>query len=223
MRRKINFSVGEYYHVYNRGADKRAIFTEHHDNERFQALLYICNNTKAVDMNLHFNEEGRTLFEIFSIEREGTLVDIGAYCHMPNHFHILIREKTEGGIVKFMSKLSIAYAMYFNKKNKRTGVLFEGPYKAKHVDSDVHLKYLFAYIHLNPIKIIDPKWRENGIADREAAQNYLVNYEHSSYVDYQGEIRPENKILHRGAFPGYFTKPNDFSNFIDEWLAFGTQ
>lgn len=223
MRRKIKFSVGEYYHIYNRGTDKRTIFMEHHDNERFQALLYICNSTKAVDMNLHFHEEGRAFYDIFDIERGGTLVDIGAYCHMPNHFHILIREKTEGGIIKFMSKLSIAYAMYFNKKYRRTGGLFEGPFKAKHIDSDRHLKYLFAYIHLNPVKIIDPKWRENGISDRTAAQDYLNNYEYSSHHDYQGGMRLENNILHREAFPEYFTTSMDFNDFVDEWLAFGTQ
>ena len=86
MRRKIDFSIGEYYHIYNRGTDKRTIFIEQNDNERFQALLYICNSLKAVDMNLHFQEEGRTFYDIFDIEREDTLVDIGAYCHMPNHF-----------------------------------------------------------------------------------------------------------------------------------------
>lgn len=219
MRRKIDFSIGEYYHIYNRGTDKRIIFTDDHDYRRFTALLYVCNSTKAVDLNVHFYE-GRSFLELFDIERDDTLVDIGVYCPMPNHFHILVREKTEGGVTKFMSKLAIAYSMYFNRKNERTGGLFEGPFKAKHVTTDEHLKYLFAYAHLNPIKIIDPKWKENGIQNRFNAREYLKSYTHSSYLDYQGEVRPENKILNYDAFPEYFTTPKAFDAFVDEWLTF---
>ena len=222
MARKIKFSVGEYYHIYNRGNDKRIIFMDDHDYRRFQALLYVCNSIKPVDINQHFQED-LDFLELFKIEREDTLVDIGMYCLMPNHVHILIREKREGGISKFMSKLFVAYVMYFNKKNERTGGLFEGPFKAKHVDSDEYLKYLFAYGHLNPVKIIEPKWKENGIADRITAQEYLKSYAYSSYPDYLGEVRLENTILHREAFPEYFTSPKDFNDFIDEWLSFKTE
>lgn len=219
MRRKIDFSIDEYYHIYNRGTDKRTIFMDEHDYKRFKALLYVCNSTKAVDIKLHF-QEGRTFKEIFDVERGDTLVDVGVYCTMTNHFHILIREKIDGGIVKFMSKLAIAYSMYFNKKHKRTGGLFEGPFKAKHVDSDEYLKYIFAYIHLNPVKIIDSEWKENGIRDRAAAEDYLAHYEHSSYPDYQGVNRMENKIINREACPEYFEKPEDFNHFIEDWLSF---
>lgn len=219
MQRKINFSIGEYYHIYNRGTDKRAIFMDDHDYGRFKALLYVCNSIKPVDLNFHF-QEGRAFLELFEIEREDTLVDIGIYCPMPNHFHLLIREKIEGGIQKFMLKLMTAYAMYFNKRNERTGGLFEGRFKAKHIDSDEYLKYIFAYGHLNPVSIIEPKWKEVGIVDRVAAQEYLKNYTHSSYLDYQGVVRIENKILNREAFPKYFTTPKDFDDFVKEWLSF---
>ena len=139
---------------------------------------------------------------------------------MPNHFHILAHEKAKGGITKFMIKLLTAYSMYFNKKNERAGTLFEGKFKAKHIDSDEYLKYIFAYNHLNPVKIIEPKWKENGIADRKAAKQYLAEYYHSSYVDYQGTMRPESKIINRKVFPDYFTTIKDFDLFIDEWLSF---
>lgn len=219
MQRKISFSIGEFYHIYNRGTDKRVIFMDEHDYGRFKALLYVCNSIKPVDLNQHF-QEGESFLELFEVEREDTLVDIGMYCPMPNHFHLLIREKTEGGITKFMSKLSTAYAMYFNKKKERTGSLFEGPFKAKHIDSDEYLKYIFAYGHLNPVSIIEPKWKEVGIVDRVAAQEYLKNYAHSSYLDYQGVVRIENKILSREAFPEYFATPKDFNDFVKEWLSF---
>lgn len=219
MQRKMNFSEGEYYHLYNRGTDKRVIFLEDHDYKRFVALLYVCNSVNSVDITKHFRE-GSSFTELFEIERTDTLVDIGTYCLMPNHFHILVREKREGGIVKFMLKLSTAYSMYFNKRNERTGSLFEGKFKARHADTDEYLKYLFAYIHLNPVKMVDPKWKENKIIDREKALRYLSEYVYSSFLDYQGKVRVEQKILNREVFPEYFASVGDFDAFVVDWLSF---
>jgi len=219
MQRNLNFSIGEYYHIYNRGTDKRVIFMDHHDYQRFMALLYICNSVNSVDVAAHFRS-GRTFVELFEIERDDTLVDIGVYTLMPNHFHLLVREKIDGGITKFMHKLLTAYSMYFNKKHKRSGALFESKFKAIHAHSDVYLKYLFAYHHLNPVKIIDPKWKKNGISDRESAKQFLSEYTYSSYLDYQGLVRLESNILNRSAFPEYFTKIEVFDSFIDEWLRY---
>ena len=91
---------------------------------------------------------------------------------MPNHFHILVKEKIENGISKFMGKLTTGYSMYFNKRYDRTGSLFQGVFKSVHADSDEYLKYLFAYIHLNPIKLINPEWKENGIKDKNRANAF---------------------------------------------------
>lgn len=215
----MNFSTGEYYHIYNRGTDKRNIFMEPHDYKRFDALLYACNSTESVDITKHFRQ-GRSFTELFDIDRGEQLVDIIAYCLIPNHFHLLIRERSEGGIQKFMMKLSTGYSMYFNKKNKRTGALFESRFKAKYIDSDEYLKYLIAYIHLNPIKMIDPEWKKNGIQDLLVAQDYLKNYEYSSYLEYQGVTRLESKILNREAGPWYFTTSKDFGDFVNDWLTF---
>lgn len=220
MQRKIAFSTGEYYHIYNRGTDKREIFLDFHDYNRFKALLYVCNGTNPVNINLHL-QKGRSFFELFDIERGETLVDIIAYCLMPNHFHLLIREKKEGGIAKFLGKLSTGYSMYFNGKNERTGALFEGRFKAKHADSDEYLKYLIAYIHLNPVKIIDPAWKESGISDRLAAQEYLRTYGWSSYPEYQGIMRLESKMINREAGPEYFVTAKDFDDYVNDWLSFG--
>lgn len=218
MQRKIDFSVEEYYHIYSRGTDKRSVFMNQCDYQRFKALLYICNSIEPVDINKHFRE-GKTFIGLFETQQKDTLVDIGVYCLMPNHFHLLVREKKEGGITKFMQKLLTAYSMYFNKKNSRTGALFESKFKAKHVDSDRYLKYLFSYIHLNPVKLIDSKWKENGILDRVGAQQYLEKYTFSSYLDYREEIlRFQAKIINRKVFPDYFNTAKDFNHFINEWL-----
>ncbi len=217
MQRKIEFSIGEYYHIYNRGTEKRAIFIESKDYKRFKILLYLCNSSEPVDMHSVFRS-GSTIPGIFKKDRGDTLVDIGAYCLMPNHFHILIREKIENGISKFTKKLLTAYSMYFNNKNTRKGTLFEGSFQAKHVDSDIYLKYLFAYIHLNPVKLIDSDWKEKGIKNIEEAKEHLNGYQFSSFLDYKNISRLEEKIINKKSFPEYFCTQKDFNSFINEWL-----
>jgi putative transposase len=212
MERKINFSINEYYHVYNRGNNKSLIFLDDFDNKRFIKLLFLCNSSKPVVFK---TVQGMPLDKI---ERGETLVDIGAYCLMPNHFHLLIKEKQENGISIFMEKLSTGYSMYFNKKYDRTGKLFEGRFRAEHLDSDEYLKYIFMYIHLNPVKIFDPNWKEQGVNDLLKIKDYLYTYNNSSYLDFLEVPRREVSILNIKAFPEYFTSKQDFLKEIDEWL-----
>lgn len=217
MERKFKFSVDEFYHVYNRGNNKTLIFLSREDKIRFQKLLFVCNSSKPVVFK---SIQGLPLD---TIDRGDPLVEIGAYCLMDNHFHFLVREKIDGGISRFLEKVSTAYSMYFNKKYARTGALFEGTFRAKHVDTDEYLKYLFAYIHLNPVKMIDGSWKETGIKDREQAKEYLRRYAFSSYLEYTGRSRPEGKILNKGAFPEYFSEHQDFENFIEDWLSYSDE
>jgi putative transposase len=117
-----------------------------------------------------------------------------------------------------MQKLSTAYSMYFNKRHKRIGPLFQSRFKAEHVSRDEHLKYLFAYIHLNPVKNVDPAWGEKRIADPTKAKNFLKGYQYSSYLDLIGTKRPEGVILSPKDFPGYFSSKVEFEDFVDEWM-----
>jgi putative transposase len=218
MRRKFKFSIGEYYHVYNRGTDKRDIFTNQNDYNRFMVLLHLCNGTKSVDIG-NLIREGRSFTELMSVVVNERLVDVGAYCLMPNHFHLLLREKQSDGISLFMKKLLTAYSMYFNNKHKRTGSLFEGRFKAQHANRDEYLKYLFAYIHLNPVKIFEPQWKKSGISDISKAKKFLDNYYYSSYADYQGIKRKEGVIITPESFPQYFSE-TPFKDYITSWLNF---
>jgi putative transposase len=213
MNRKVKFAPGEYYHIYNRGVDKRDIFIDKTDYDRFIFLLFHANGLNPVHtQQIKKNNQGFTL----NIQGE-TLIEIGAYCLMPNHFHLLVKEKSDGGISIFMSKLSTAYTMYFNKRYQRSGALFQGVFKSEHADRDEYLKYLFSYIHLNPVKIIDPNWRKNGPRDVEKINIFLIDYRYSSFQDYNGEKRGEATILNKKAFPEYF----EDKSFIEEmyfWL-----
>ena len=138
MSREINFfAPNEYYHIYNRGTEKRKIFTTEADYLRFISLLYLCNTPES----LHRSDYSQaSLDQLLSLKRGKTLVAIGAYCLMPNHFHILMHEHTESGISTFMQKLITAYTMYFNRKYDRSGALFQGRFKAERVKQDNHLK-----------------------------------------------------------------------------------
>ncbi|MFM2357528.1 MAG: hypothetical protein RJA61_265 [Candidatus Parcubacteria bacterium] len=218
MSRNI-LAVGEFYHLYNRGTDKRIIFGDKQDYDRFVVLLYITNSHVSVNVREHLRQ-GRTLADFFSIQREETLVDIGAYCLMPNHFHILIKEKNEGGTSLFMQKLLTSYSMYFNRKYERNGSLFQGKFKSEHITQDTHLNYLFSYIHLNPVKLVDSQWKERGLKDLLKTKDFLKNYTHSSYLDYQGFIRDQQKILTKEVFPDYFSEKRDFDKFIEDWLQY---
>ncbi len=214
MQRKLTFSVGGFYHLYNRGNDKKTFFLDENDYKRFIALLYLCNTPDSVDMRRLKSYEGRSFVELFSVKKREALVDIGAYCLMPNHFHILLYEKEEGGTTKFMKKLSTGYSMYFNIKYDRSGGLFEGRFKAKHIDNNPYFNYVFSYIHLNPVKLIESNWQETGISDRVSAEKFMKGYGYSSYRDYFSGERPETAILNKSAFPEHFSKLNDFEDII---------
>lgn len=215
--RKVNFAKGEYYHIYNRGNSKQKIFRDKEDYLRFIALLYIANTSdkfNIYDLKKYANSD------IYEKEKSDSLVGIGSYCLMPNHFHILITEKVEGGISNFMQKLSTAYAMYYNKKYERSGSLFEGKFKSKHIDKDNYFKYLFSYVHLNPIKLIQKDWKEKGIKNKTEAIKYLNKYEYSSYLDFVEEERSQNKILDLKEFPKYFSNKKSFIKDTFEWLSY---
>lgn len=148
---------------------------------------------------------------------------IGAYCLMDNHFHILLKEIKDNGISDFMAKLQTGYSMYFNTKYKRTGSLFEGTFKARHVgDDDEYLKYLYAYIHLNPVKLSGSGWEKESkhIADPKKASQFLGHYEWSSYLDYCGLDREENALLERSLFPDYFSEKGSFEKFHRDWIDY---
>ncbi|MHB0865878.1 MAG: transposase [Minisyncoccota bacterium] len=220
MSRNTFLAPDEFYHLYNRGTDKREIFSTNADRERFVALLYLCNSIEPVRLDDIRKSQGSTLRNLLEIDQKETLIDIAAYCLMPNHFHLLVHEKTEGGTSKFMQKLTTGYTMYFNKRHERNGSLFQGKFKATHVSDNRYLKYLISYIHLNPVKLIDPLWKKSGIRDRAGAQKYLHEYPYSSYRDYLGEDRAESKILNKKVLPDYFENERDFEIEIEDWLSY---
>ena len=220
--RKTSLINNEFYHIYNRGNSKQKIFFDNKDYDRFIKLLYICNSIKQISFRDDIVEKK---IDAWDFDREETIVSIGAWVLMPNHFHIYItfpedRLQGENNITIFMRKLCTSYSKYFNTKYKRTGGLFESRFKSVHIENDNQAKYLFSYIHLNPIKLIDSKWKENGIQNKKQTKDFLNEYLWSSYLDYKKVIRPQNKILDKKIFPKYFQNIKDFDSEIEEWITF---
>lgn len=220
--RKIAFVQGEYFHVYNRGNSKQPIFWDDEDYKRFTQCLFVCNSKKSFT----FRDDivGKDI-DAFSFDRGEPLVSIVAWTLMPNHFHIYLTINPQmsdiwekNPLTEFIRKLSTAYVKYINAKYHRTGGLFEGAFKAVHVDTDIYAKYLFSYIHLNAIKLIDPTWKIEGIKDKQKGIEFLDTYQWSSYRDYKGISRDEKAIISTKDFPEYFRTVKDFDTEILNWL-----
>lgn len=147
--RPFSFANNEYYHVYNRGVEKRSIFKDKYDVERFKLSLLEFNSIEPIGSiyELRFDREfGRRTSKIRKDER---LVTINAYCLNPNHYHLMLKQNIEGGISEFMKRLGGGYTKYFNEKLSRDGVLFQGSFKARHIRNDSDLLHLSSYINLN--------------------------------------------------------------------------
>src|SRR5690348_10592818 len=146
--RTIPLVSGEYYHVYNRGVAHQPTFLKKKDYERFLLCLryYQYNPPLKLSRCLQISLKEREKFLTNIENQEAKIVDIIAYCLMPNHFHILIKQNKEDGISKFL-RLSInSYARYFNTKYKRVGTLFQGMFKAIHIETEEQLLHLSRYI-----------------------------------------------------------------------------
>lgn len=177
-------------------------------------LMSVANSTKSVFLSDVSRKKRDSLFTDPMPGMGLPLVDIAAYCLMPNHYHFLIQETAENGISKFMQKLITAYSMYFNKRYERSGPLFSGVFKARHIDSDRYLKHAFSYIHLNSAACIDPKWTERPQSQLVKIKEKIITYPYSSLLDYETKIeRPQKKILSPSA-QDFFKGREDFKDMF---------
>ncbi|KKP79872.1 MAG: hypothetical protein A2271_01300 [Candidatus Moranbacteria bacterium RIFOXYA12_FULL_35_19] len=145
--RKVPFEKGEFYHIYNRGTDKRIIFNDKYDLQRFFQSVSEFNNEKPIGSifeNSFRKKEGKALGH-----RMSKLVNFVCYSISPNHYHFILEQLTDNGIEKFLQKLGNGYTKYFNHKYKRSGVLFQGKFKSIHINNNEYLLHLSVYINLN--------------------------------------------------------------------------
>lgn len=217
MGNRAPIAPDEWYHCYNRGVDKRRVFEDKKDYERFLQALYICNDSKRA----HWDDLREfSHHEILLRDRSEPLVDIVAYSLMPNHFHLLLKSLQEKGIEKFMQKLGIAYTMYFNKKNKRVGNLFMRPYRSRHVTDDRYFKRLAQYIHLNAAELFEHGWKQGHIKNISLLKKRLLQYPYSSFTDYVNFTRPETYILAADVQELIITEFPGTKKFLSEAAAY---
>ena len=206
---------GGYYHIYNRGVDKRDIFLDEQDYGVFLSYLkeYLLPKDevglrgKLSDPNVSYNEKEKILKQLRLNNFAGEITLL-AYCLMPNHFHFFIKQKSADSIDKFMQSLATRYTMYFNKKHKRLGFLYQDTYKAVFVTSEPQFIYLSKYIHKQALATKGPTLR--GWDEKQP----------SSFGEYIGQrktewVAPEDVLF-------YFSKSNSklsYKSFVLEDIS----
>lgn len=164
-----------YYHIYNRGVEKRIIFQDEQDYKVFLTYLKVYLNPSRKPGNRSVIIKNKT-FKTYTrpLNNYHQQLELLAYCLMPNHFHLLVRQNGNRIIESFMRSLLTKYSVYFNKRYDRVGSLFQGPYKAVLVENDNQLLHLSRYIHLNPATTNTTK----------DSPLYALHKGYSSYADY---------------------------------------
>ncbi len=202
---KRQFENGEIYHITIRRIGNELLFGDINDYYRGIFSIYEFNNINPVSIDRRRQErvafkkfeqsvrglpssdfiEGRP--QILEFDKRDKLVEVLAFCLMPNHIHLLLRQIKSNGISKFMQKCGSGYAVYFKEKYKIKfkGHFFQDRFNAVHIENDQQLQVVFIYIHTNPISLIEPDWKEKGIINFKKVIEFLENeYRWSSYFDY---------------------------------------
>ena len=212
--------VMEIYHVLNRGVEKRQIFMDKQDYLRFIHDLYELNNQDRVETTyLNFRDYGDSgkVAKVINKKPRKPLVDLMAFCLMPNHYHILLIPRVENGVPRFMQKVNMGYSKYFNQKYERTGTLFQGRYKGILITDNTHFLHLPFYTHLNPLDLSYPEWRENKISDPRGALEFLKSYRWSSHLDYLG-IKNFPSVLSMKHLREVLGDSKDYSKLVENYL-----
>lgn len=195
-----------YYHIYNRGVEKRDIFQDYQDYSVFASYLknyLLPKDSKKLQTIISSPEYGykekQKAFKEISLKNFAGEIELLAYALMPNHYHLLLKQTAADGIDRFMNSLSTRYSIYFNKKYHRVGTLCQGVYKAVSVNKDEQLLHLSRYIHLNPIGADQPSSLPEYLGKRETdwiKTDYVLNYFRSKdpQADYKEFIESKQQI-----------------------------
>jgi len=212
--------AGNIYHILSRGVDKRKIFLDNGDYFRFIHDLFEFNDTAPINNTTYrFRSNSKVIARpyIYDKRPRKLLVEILIFCLMPNHYHLLLRPRFDNGITKFMKRLNMGYARYFNEKYKRSGTLFEGRYKSVSVKNEAHFIHLPYYIHVNSLDLRFPEWRDKEIKNYQEAMKFLENYRWSSFPDYIGK-KNFPSVTQREFLLEFFGGPEQYKKDTREWL-----
>lgn len=228
--RKQQFANNEIYHITIRKIGDDLLFKDINDYYRGIFSIYEFNNTKPITIQYQrkvrakLKKEKEIVVETDRgpssiIDRRDRLIDILTFCFMPNHMHLLIKQLKDNGITKFMSKLGTGYGGYFNRKYSQKGYVFQNRFSAVHIETEEQLMAVFAYIHINPISLIEPKWKEKGIQNIETVIEFLENYKWSSYLDYVG-TKNFPSVTEREFLLEIIGGEQGCKDFINNWIRY---
>lgn len=217
--RQIQFANNEFYHIIQKGVEERKIFLDDEDRLRFINSLMVFNDREPAPWSMRgfWNQRGPTSLIKSGYKSEYPLVKIHSFALMDNHFHLLLEQIREKGISTLMQKLG-GYSYYFNKKHKRIGPLFQGKFKAVIVRTDKQLKNAFVYVNTNPVGLIEPGWKENGVKNFQKSVQFLASYKWSSCPDYFG--KENNPFLEKSFFLELFGSFDACREEIESWLKY---
>lgn len=225
MLRKEKFAPGEHYHIYNRTLFNISVFKDAKNCDRLMQAFLLANSTKSSQAfeYLRNNPKPTTVVGLIDkaleIARSGEkLVDVLCYAIMPDHYHILLKERIKDGITGFVHKCNISVAKYINIKTERRGPLFESLFKSKHIAKNDYLLHLSLYIHLNPLDfLVGKQWREHKIQNWSQIRSKLINYPYSSLKNFLGTTH-ENKIISETKIiTEQFKDAKEYESFLREW------
>ncbi|MFH1968057.1 MAG: transposase [bacterium] len=220
MFRKEKFAPGEYYHIYNRTILNTPLFKDKSNcNKLIQAFL-LANSTKASEAFLFLkNNKNASIEDALEIINNGKkLVDVVCYAIMPDHYHLLLREKLGGGITSFIHRCNISVAKYINTKTDRRGPLFESLFKSKHISTNNYLLHLSLYIHLNPLDFLMGKqWRKHKIKNWNQIKNNFIDYPYSSLKTFLNKNYYDKIVSGTEIIKGQFKNEKEYESFLQEW------
>jgi putative transposase len=207
--RGLVFLTGEIYHVFNRGVERREVFTDIREYKRALNTLWFYRFPQKLRLSSYYDlsTKEREAFQISLTDKnKDKIVEILAYCLMPNHFHLILRQKQDNGISNFVANFSNSYTKYFNIKHKRPGSLFQGPFKAVHVETDEQLLHLSHYIHINPVS--------SGVIKPEKLEEYFW----SSFPEYLG--KSQLAICDTNWLSGFFSTKKKYKQFVFDQIGY---
>jgi len=225
MVKQPQFVNGEIYHVFNRGVEKRIIFQQISDYFRFIFCLYELNDKNLIKMRDRIKQRkerkhtGCTRAS-FSKKRK-PLVEVIAFCLMPNHYHLVLRQVTDNGISLFMKKLGDSYVGYFNEKYSRKGMgsLFQNRFKAIHVETTEQFQSLICYVFTNPVGLLEKAWKEEGVKNSQKAIKYIESYKWSSYPDCIGK-KNFPSVTKREFLFEVFGSSGNIKKSVEDWILY---
>lgn len=230
--REVEFADGEAYHLILRSIDEKLLFKDLNDYYRGIFSIYEFNDSRPVSIQERRKErnrfkklikkaDGRPTSSDFLDSRD-KLVDILAFCFMPNHIHLLLKQKQGNGIHKFMVKLGSGYGRYFNQRNQRKGYVFQNRFQSVYIENDNQLRTVVNYIHANPISLIEPKFKKEGIKNHSAEEvlEFLkTGHRWSSFPDYYG-LENFPSVTERNFILNFMDGQKNMADNIMDWILY---